>query len=380
MARQILIKRMIIMLIIVGVLFGGIFGFKVVQARMMKKYMKFQMPPATVTAIKAERRPWQPQLKAVGSLRAVRGVDVTSEIAGLVRELDFKSGETVDAGQVLVQLNADADIAQLHALQAAADLANTTYERDKKQFEIQAVSQATLDAEAADLRSKQALVAQQKALVDKKTIKAPFSGKLGISTVNPGQYVNPGDKIVTLQELNPLYVDFYLPEQELSRTAQGQAIVVRSDTYGDRTFNGRITVINPKVDPDTRNFQVEAVIPNPRRELLPGMYTTVEVQAGQPQQYITVPQTAVTYNPYGDTVYLIQEKGKGPDGKALLAVRQTFITVGPTRGDQVAILSGVKEGDTVVTSGQLKLRNGSAVVINNAVQPSNEEAPKPENQ
>ncbi len=380
MARRILIKRMIIMLIILGVLFGGIFGFKVVQARMMKKYMKFQMPPATVTVIKAEMLPWQPQLKAVGSLRAVRGVDVTSEIAGLVRGLDFKSGETVEAGQVLVRLNADADIAQLHALQAAADLANTTYERDKKQFEIQAVSQATLDAEAADLRSKQALVAQQKALVDKKTIKAPFSGKLGISTVNPGQYVNPGDKIVTLQELNPLYVDFYLPEQELSRTAQGQAIVVRSDTYGDRTFNGRITVINPKVDPDTRNFQVEAVIPNPRRELLPGMYTTVEVQAGQPQQYITVPQTAVTYNPYGDTVYIIQEKGKGPDGKPLLAVRQTFITVGPTRGDQVAVLSGVKEGDTVVTSGQLKLRNGSAVVINNAVQPSNEEAPKPENQ
>ncbi len=373
-------KRMTLMLIIVGVLFGGIFGFKMVQARMMQKYMKFQMPPAAVTAIKAELQPWQPQIKAVGSLRAVRGVEVTSEIAGLVRELDFKSGETVAAGKVLVRLNADADIAQLHALQAAADLANTTLERDKKQLEIQAVSQATLDAEAADLRSKQALVVQQQALVDKKTIKAPFGGKLGISTVNPGQYVNPGDKIVTLQELDPLFVDFYLPEQDLSRTALGQAVVVRSDTYGDRTFNGRITVINPKVDPDTRNFQVEAVIPNSRRELLPGMYTTVEVRAGKPQQYITVPQTAVTYNPYGDTVFIIEEKGKGPDGKPLLAVRQTFITVGPTRGDQIAILSGIKESDTVVTSGQLKLRTGSAVVINNAVQPSNEAAPHPENQ
>ncbi len=373
-------KRMIIMLIVAGVLFGGIFGFKIVQARMMHKYMKFQLPPAAVTAIKAEMQPWQPQLKAVGSLRAVRGVDVTTEIAGLVRELDFKSGETVAAGQVLVQLNADADIAQLHALQAAADLANTTFERDKKQFEIQAVSQATLDAESADLRSKRALVAQQEAVVDKKTIKAPFGGKLGISTVNPGQYVNPGDKIVTLQELNPLYVDFYLPEQELSRTSRGQAVVIRTDTYGDRTFKGRITVINPKVDPDTRNFQAEAEISNPRHELLPGMYTTVEVRAGKSLQYITVPQTAVTYNPYGDTVYVVREKGKGPDGKPVLAVQQTFITVGPTRGDQVAILSGVKEGDTVVTSGQLKLRNGSAVVINNSVQPSNEETPKPENQ
>jgi membrane fusion protein (multidrug efflux system) len=373
-------KRMIIMLIIVGVLFGGIFGFKAVQARMMKKYMKFQMPPATVTAVEAELQPWQPQLKAVGSLRAVRGVDVTSEISGLVRSLEFRSGQTVTADQVLVRLNADADIAQLHALQAAADLAKTTYERDKKQFEVQAVSQATLDAEAADLRSKQAQVAQQQALVDKKTIKAPFSGKLGISTVNPGQYVNPGDKIVTLQELDPLYVDFYLPEQELSKVAIGQAVGMRSDTYPGRSFNGRITVINPKVDPDSRNFQVEATVANPRHELLPGMYSTVEVRAGTEQRYLTVPQTAVTYNPYGDTVYIVQEKGKGPDGKPLLIVQQTFITVGPTRGDQVAILSGVKEGDTVVTSGQLKLRSGSAVVINNAVQPANEEAPKPEDQ
>jgi len=373
-------KRMIVMLIIVGVLFGGIFGFKVVQARMMKKYMKFQMPLATVTAIKAELQPWQPQIKAVGSLRAVRGVDVTSEIAGLVRSLEFRSGQTVVADQVLVRLNADADIAQLHALEAAADLANTTYERDKKQFEVQAVSQATLDAEAADLRSKRALVAQQQALVDKKTIKAPFSGKLGISTVNPGQYMNPGDKIVTLQELDPLYVDFYLPEQELSSIALSQAVTVRTDTYPDRTFSGRITVISPKVDPDTRNFQVEAVISNPGNRLLPGMYTTVDVRAGAAQQYLTVPQTAVTYNPYGDTVYIVEEKGKGPDGKPMLVVQQSFITVGPTRGDQVAVLSGVKEGDTIVTSGQLKLRNGSPVVINNAVQPANEAAPKPENQ
>lgn len=380
MKSSFMTKRMLIMLIIVGTLFSIIFGFKVVQARMMKKYMTFQMPPASVTAVKAELRPWQPRLKAVGGLRAVRGVDVTSEISGLVRSLNFRSGETVAAGQVLVQLNADADIAQLQALQAAADLATTTYERDKKQFEIQTVSRAALDAEAADLRSKQAQVAQQQALVDKKTIKAPFSGRLGISTINPGQYVNPGDKIVTLQELNPLYVDFYLPEQELSRIASGQAVIVRTDAYPDRTFNGRIAVINPKVDPDTRNFQVEATTSNPRHELLPGMYASIEVQTGGQDRYLTVPQTAVTYNPYGDTVYVVQEKGKGQDGKPLLVVQQTFITVGPMRGDQVAILSGVKDGDTVVTSGQLKLRNGSPVVINNAVQPANEEKPNPENQ
>ena len=369
-------KRMVIMLVIVTALFGGLFGFKLFQASMMKKYMSFQMPPATVTGLKAEYQPWQPQVKAVGSLRAVRGVDVSSEISGLVRSVHFLSGDRVEEGQVLVELNADADIAQLHAYQAAADLANTTYERDKKQFEIQAVSKATLDSEAADLRSKRAQVAQQQAVVDKKTIRAPFSGRLGISTVNRGQYVNPGDKIVTLQELNPLLVDFYLPQQQLSQIALGQTVVVTTDTYPGRTFTGKITVISPKVDPDTRNFQVEATLANPKHALLPGMYATVEVQAGAVQRYLTLPQTAVTYNPYGDTIFIVQEKGTGKDGKPLLTAQQSFVTVGPTRGDQVAILSGVKEGDTVVTSGQLKLRNGSAVVINNKVQPENEEAPK----
>ncbi len=373
-------KRMVIMLVAVGLLFGGIFGYRAIKAQMNKKSMAFQPPPVTVTTIKAESLPWQPQLKAVGSLRAVRGVDVTSEIAGLVRTVRFKSGNEVKAGHLLVELNADADIAQLHSLEAAADLAQTAYERDKKQFEAQAVSQATLDAEAADLKSKHAQVAQQQALVDKKTIRAPFAGRLGISTVNPGQYVNPGDKIVTLQSLDALYVDFYLPQQELSRVAPGQAVVVSTDTYPERTFNGKITVVNPKVDPDTRNFQVEALIANPKHELLPGMYAAIEVRAGSVQRYLTLPQTAVTYNPYGDTVFIVEGSEQDPKGKSLLTVKQTFVTVGPTRGDQVAVLTGVKEGDTVVTSGQLKLKNGSAVIINNEVQPANEAAPKPMDQ
>jgi membrane fusion protein, multidrug efflux system len=373
-------KRMVIMLLIVGVLFGGIFGFRAFKARMNKKYMTFQPPPAVVTAIKVESLPWQPQLKAIGSLRAVLGVDVTSEIAGLVRSLLFKPGEEVTEGQILLKLNDDADRAQLQALEAAAELAQTAYERDKKQFEVQAVSQAALDAEAADLKSKRAQVAQQQALVSKKTIRTPFAGRLGISTVNPGQYMNPGDKIVTLQSLGSIYADFYLPQQELSRIATGQAVVVTTDTYPGRSFSGKITTINPKVDPETRNVQVEALIANPKHELLPGMYATIDVRAGAVQRYLTVPQTSVTFNPYGDTVYIAQESGKGPDNKPLLTVKQAFVTLGPTRGDQVAVLTGVKEGDTVVTSGQLKLRNGSAVIINNQVQPSNEEAPKPEDQ
>jgi membrane fusion protein, multidrug efflux system len=375
-----MVKRMVIMIGVVAVLFGGVFGFQLFKASMMKKYMSFKMPPATVTAMTAEFQTWQPQVKAVGSLRAVRGVDLSSEISGLVRSLHFKSGEEVQEGQVLVELNADADIAQLHAYEAAADLANSTYERDKKQFEIQAVSQATLDNEAADLKSKRAQVAQQQALVDKKTIRAPFSGRLGISTVNPGQYVNPGDKIVTLQQLNSLYVDFYLPQQELSRVVLGQVVAVTTDTYPGRTFTGKITVVNPKVDPDTRNFQVEATISNPKHVLLPGMFATVDVRAGVVQRYLTLPQTVVTYNPYGDTVFIIQESGKGTAGKPQLVVEQRFVAVGPTRGDQIALLSGVKEGERVVTSGQLKLKNGSEVIINNKVQPTNEQAPKPVDQ
>ncbi len=371
-------RRMLIMLAVVGLLFGGIFGYHAFKEHMLKKSMAgMQMPPVTVTTIKAELHAWQPQLKAVGSLRAVRGVDVTSEISGLVRTLRFKSGDTVKAGQVLVQLNADADIAQLRSLEAAAELAGTVYMRDRKQFDVQAISQATLDADIADLKSKRAQVAQQEALVSKKTIRAPFAGRLGISTVNPGQYINPGDKIVTLQSLDSIYCDFLLPQQELSRISLGQKITVASDTYPGRRFDGRITAINPQVDAATRNFQVEATLANSKHELLPGMYASVEVQAGSVERHLTLPQTAVTYNPYGDTVFIVEEGGKGPEGQPHLTARQTFVTVGIARGDQVAVLKGIKEGDVVVTSGQIKLKNGSPVTINNQVQPTNEAAPQP---
>jgi membrane fusion protein (multidrug efflux system) len=313
----------------------------------------------------------------VGSLRAVRGVDLASEISGLVRSVHFKSGDEVKAGQLLVQLNADPDIAQLHALEAEADLAEITYERDKKQIEAQAISQSTLDSASADLKSKQAQVTQQAAVVAKKTISAPFAGRLGISSVNPGQYVNSGEKIVTLQSLDSIFIDFSLPQQELSRVSRGQTAVVFIDAYPGKTFTGKITAINPKVDPDSRNVQVEAVIANPGRELLPGMYATLEVLYGAAQHYLTLPRTAVTFNPYGETVYLVEEKGTDKAGKKTLTVRQTFVTLGPARGDQVAVLSGVKEGDQVVTSGQLKIKNNSVVIINNQVQPLNDAAPKP---
>jgi membrane fusion protein, multidrug efflux system len=371
------IIAMLIMLLIVGIIFGGIFGYKAFVASMIKKSMATgKMPPVTVTAFKVGLEEWQPQLKAVGSFRAVCGVEVTSEIAGLVRQVAFNPGEEVKTGQLLVQLNADADVALLKSLEAAAELAQIAYERDKKQYIVQAVSQATLDTDAADLKSKKALVSQQAATLEKKTIRAPFPGRLGISMVNPGQYLNPGDKIVTLQSLDSLYIDFYMPQLLYAQLAKNQIVLASTDVYPNRIFRGRITTINPKADPDTRNIQVEAIFANAKRELLPGMFASVQVQAGKAERYLTLPQTAVTYNPYGETVYVV-ESSKGPDGKAILTVKQTFITVGRTRGDQIAILKGIKEGDTVVTSGQLKLRNGAAVVINNSIQPLNDPAPKP---
>jgi len=374
-------KRMLIMLIIMAVIFGGIFGYQAFMARMIKKYMAAAgTPPVTVTAMQADYQTWQPRLSSVGTLRAHRGVDVTSEIGGQVRSLHIISGAEVKAGELLVELNAETDKAQLEALTAAAELAQTVYERDRKQFEIKAVSQAVLDADAADLKVKRAQASQQQAVIDKKSIRAPFAGRLGISTINVGQYLNPGDKIVTLQALDTLCVDFYLPQQNLSRIKPGQQVTLTTDAFPGEDFIGKITAVNSKVDAATRNFLIEAGIDNPGHKLLPGMFATVAVSAGADQSYLTLPKTAVTYNPYGDTVYLVEAKGKTKEGKPALTAKQTFVTLGTERGDQTAIIKGIKKGDMVITSGQLKLKNGAPVIINNAVTPLNDAAPKPADQ
>ena len=376
-------KRMTIMLIAVGLLIGGLVGFNFFKGYMMQKYMgKGPQPPATVSAMKAEYQLWQPQLNAVGTLRAVRGVDVTTEVAGLVRSINFKSGDEVKAGQVLAQLNADSDIAQLHSLEAAAELASTVYERDKAQLAAEVISKAQVDTDAGDLKSKRAQVAQQQAVVEKKTLRAPFAGKLGISIVNPGQYLNPADKLVTLQTIDPIYVDFYLPQQQLPQVAIGQTITLTTDTFKDVAFTGKINAINPKIDTNTRNVQVEATIPNPKRQLLPGMFANVRVNSGEENRYITLPQTAITFNPYGDTVFVVKPSDKKEDkdekGNARLLAQQVFVTTGPTRGDQVAILKGIEPGTEVVTSGQVKLKSGTPLIVDNKVQPSNSPNPTPQ--
>jgi membrane fusion protein, multidrug efflux system len=375
-------KRMVIMLVAVGLVLGALVGFNAFKNYMIAKSMaNAPVPPATVSAMRAEYRLWQPRLSAVGTLRAVRGVDVTTEVAGLVRSLEFKSGDEVRSGHVLARLNADSDVALLHSLEAAAELAQTVYDRDKAQLAAQAVSKAQVDADAADLKSRRAQVAQQAALVAKKTIRAPFAGKLGINLVNPGQYLNPGDRLVTLQQTDPLFVDFYLPQRQLSRVALGQRLTLSTDAYRDRSFEGKITAINPKVDTATRNVQIEGTVPNPKRLLLPGMFADVTVSAGGEVRYLTLPQTAVAYNPYGDIVFLVKATGqKDEHGNPKLAAQQVFVTTGPRRGDQVAILKGVEPGQQVVTSGQGKLKNGTPLIINNAVQPADSPNPHPQEQ
>lgn len=337
--------------------------------------------PQVVSTIIAHTSQWQPQLKSVGTLSAEHGVDISSEVAGQVRSVHFQSGQDVKAGDVLVQLNADADVAQLHALEAAAELAAITLKRDQAQLAVQGVAQSQVDNDAADLKSKKAQVAQQAAVVAKKTIRAPFAGRVGITSVNPGQYLNAGDKIVTLQQIDPIHIDFNLPQSQLSAVHTGQKVVVQTDGTADKQFVGSVNAINPKVDPNTRNVQVQALIANPGRKLLPGMFANASLDTGKQMPYLTLPQTAITYNAYGSTVFVVVPAGK--DASAAggnLVAKQVFVQTGPTRGDQVAILSGVKEGDQVVTSGQVKLKNGIAVAINNSVQPANNPNPTPQEQ
>lgn len=368
--------------------------------------------PQTVSTIKAEMLEWQPQLNAIGSMVAVRGVDVTTEIAGMVTTIHFNSGQDVKAGQLLVQLNADSDIAQLNSLQAAADLSAVTLKRDQAQLAGRAVAQAVVDNDLADLKSKRALVAQQQAVIAKKTIRAPFAGRLGITSVNPGQYLNPGDKIVTLQTIHPIYVNFSLPQQQLGGLSVGETVFVNTDAFGDQRFPGKISAISSKVDDSTRNVAIQATIDNPKDQLLPGMFAKVGIEIGAKQKVLTLPQTAITYNPYGSTVFLVvtaeefkaaadaanadqkkagkedpkeakteakaQAKAAPPPPAGSLVAQQVFVTTGQTRGDQVAILSGVKEGQMVVTSGSLKLKNGTPVEINNSVLPANSPDPKPQ--
>ncbi|HTI86616.1 MAG TPA: efflux RND transporter periplasmic adaptor subunit [Alphaproteobacteria bacterium] len=379
--RRFLNLRMIIMLVLVAVVLGGVFGYSAVRGYMIKKFMaSMGAPPQTVSTMKAEISEWQQQMRAVGSLRAVRGADLSAQVAGIVSAVHFESGAEVQEGALLVELMAADDIAKLNALKASAALARITRDRNLAQFKAQAVSKQQVDADEQNLKSAEAQVAQQEALVNYKSIRAPFAGQLGIRLVDIGQYLSAGTAVVTLQSLDPIFFDFYMPQQALDVLKTGLPVTVETDTYPGITFTGSVLAINPKVDPDTRNVQVRATLSNPEHKLLPGMYANVTLRFGEPQPYVTVPQTAISYNPYGNLVYVVDNQGNDQSGKPKLVATQKFVTLGETRGDQVAILTGIDDGQEIVTNGLNKLRNGIPVVVNNSVQPSNDANPTPPNE
>lgn len=395
-------KKMIVMILLVLLLIAAIAGVKVALVMRMLAGMK-PPPPAVVSTARAAYQDWQPQLRAVGSVRAARGADLALDVSGLVTKVNAQSGDEVKEGQVLLQLRDSEDLAQLRQLEAAAALAEVTFGRARQQLAVQAISKADYDQAAADLKAKQAAVAQQQVNVQRKQLRAPFSGRTGIITVTPGTYLNSGTTIVTLQQIDPVYVDFHVPQKNLADLKVGQRVALGLDAFPGRVFEGELSAINPKVDSDTRNVMVEARVANPDKLLTPGMFADVSVDVGTQQRYLTLPQTSVVYNPYGETVFVVKKKaeadkaaaedakkndskqaapatpGKGPPiPPDALVVVQTFVTTDGTRGDQVAIRKGLDEGAEVVTSGQIKLKNGAPVTIDNTVQPVDNPNPKPQ--
>lgn len=376
-------KRMVVMLL-------GVLGLALLIAlvwfaaitRRMKGQPKGE-PPQTVTTTTAAFATWQPSLKAVGTLRAARGADLAFEVSGVVTKVGTPPGSEVKEGQLLVQLNDAVEAAQLQQLQAGLALAKANLGRAREQLAIHAISQGDYDTIEADGRIKEAAVQQAAATVAKKRLSAPFSGQVGLITTSPGAYLTSGSSVVTLQQLNPILADFNLPQRHAASLRPGQKVVLTFDAFPDQSFTGRVTAINPKVDGATRNIQVEATLSNPRRLLLPGMFVSVNLEVAAADRYLTLPQTAITFNPYGATIF-VARKGEvtGPDGqpKEGLVAEQVFVTAGPSRGDQVAILKGLQEGTVVITSGGLKLKNGTPLKVDNRVIPTSDAHPAPQEQ
>ena len=375
------LKRMIWVILGTLALIAVIVGIKVLLVMRMIHSMP-QPGPVTVSTVKATEQPWQPALNAVGTLRAANGADLAAEVAGLVTDVNLKSGQEVKKGQLLVQLRDGDEVAQLQQLQANAELSKITLERARKQLAAQAISQADFDTAQADTKARVAAVAQQQVVIAKKQLRAPFDGRAGIITISPGDYLAAGTTVVTVQQLDPLYVDFNVPQGELGRLKVGQSVTLSLDAYAGRSFSGKLSAINPKVDTSTRNVQVEATVPNHDQTLTPGMFAKVSVDVGQQRTQLTLPQAAIVYNPYGDTVYVVQpSKGKDAKGKPNPpTVKQAFVTTGDSRGDQVAILKGISAGTEVVTSGQMKLKNDAPITVDNRVQPADSASPTPQEQ
>jgi membrane fusion protein, multidrug efflux system len=369
---------MLITLVAVAFFIGAIAFVKYRQIQTaMAQGMAYQPPPEAVTSTVARTEQWPATLSSIGIVQAVQGVTVSADLAGVVQKINFESGAPVRQGQVLIALDTSQEEAQRAAAEAQRDLARVKFQRVQALHQQNVLADADLDQSTAELKQAEANVSEIEATIARKTIRAPFSGVLGIRQVDLGQYLKSGDPIVPLQALDPVYVNFSVPQQQVYALHPGGEVRVDSEEMSGFTAAGRVTAVNSVADEATRNVQVQATIRNPDRALRPGMFLQVQAVLGDATPVIALPSSAVAHAPYGDSVFIIQQM-QGKDGRSYRGVRQQFVKLGNERGDQVAIVSGVKEGDEVATSGVFKLRNGAAVVVNNQVQPSNNPAPKPE--
>jgi membrane fusion protein (multidrug efflux system) len=371
-------KRMILMLALATLLIASL-GF--VKFRQIKTAMaqgsSFQPPPEAVTTVVAKQETWPGTLNVIGTALAVQGVTVSADLPGTVDRIGFDSGKSVNAGDVLVELDTRQERAQLAAMEAQRDLARINFGRMEQLVKEGVIARTEFDNATAQQKATEAQVGEIRATIARKTIRAPFSGILGLRQANLGQYLSAGEAIVSLQSLNPIYVNFGVPQQTAAQVRVGRGLRVLSDDAGGIKFAGRVTALDSIVNEATRNIQVQATLANPGGKLRPGMFVQVEIVTGTDRPVIALPASAINYAPYGDSVYVVTDL-KDPNGKAYRGVSQRFVKLEGSRGDQVAVVSGVKPGDEVVSSGVFKLRNGAAVQVNNKVQPGNNSAPKPE--
>jgi membrane fusion protein (multidrug efflux system) len=363
---------------VVLVIVGALAGVKTLQIRkLMADGKSFASPPESVSSAEAREEKWQGTITAIGSVTAVQGVTVTPELAGIIREIAFESGAVVAKDALLVRLDTSTEEAQLHALEAQEELARLTLARERTLRSQNMVPQSELETAEATLKQTQGMADATRAIIQKKTIRAPFGGRLGIRLVNLGQYMDTGKPIVSLQSLTPIYADFSLPQQELARLQTGMHVRVTTDTYPGRQFEGTLTAINPDLDAQTRSVGLQATFENAEQLLRPGMFARVEVLLPEEKPVLVIPATSVLSAPYGDSVYVIESKPGKDGGKPELAVRQQFIRTGRAQGDFVSVESGLKPGERIVSAGIFKLRNGMSVIENNELSPKNELAPHP---
>jgi len=371
-------RRKAIVIAIALLLAIGVFvvGIKFLQIGKMMS-TPHTMPPTTVTSASVQEEDWAPRLTAVGSVSAVQGAVVSAELAGVVSEINFENGGEAKKGEVLMKLDASQEEALLRSAEAEAQLAQTDLERSRDLAMKKVVSSAELDSAQSKFRRMNAVVDQMRSSITKKTVTAPFDGQLGIRQVNVGQMINAGQQVVGVTALDPVYVDFALPDQYLSKLSKDLEVTVRSDAFPGRLFKGKLTAINSMVDPVTRNVPLQATLENPDHALHPGMFAKVEVALAQTKKTIVIPGSAVSYAPYGDSVFVIEKQKDPKTGKESEMLRQQFARIGEARGDFVAVTQGLKAGQTIVSTGVFKLRNGMAVTVNNDLAPKPELNPKP---